>query len=188
MVRRALLLTSIAAIACACTQRSPIRNLSDVRVHASRGITYVNDTVFNGTLVSFYPGSTDTMAISSYRSGREHGTWKKFYPGRQLAAIRTYNDGEKAGVMTSWWHNGRIKSEYHFSNNEFEGTCREWTAGGVLVRNMNYENGHEQGLQQMWDNDGSIRANYVVRNGRNYGLAGVKACATVWEQDSVKIH
>jgi len=153
----------VVMILCSCSNKRVIRNVDEVSVKTSRGITTVDDTIFTGTLIAFND-SGDTTEVSNYRNGK------------------------KTGIQARWWENGVKRSEYNYNNNEFQGISRDWTQTGLLVRQMNYDNGHENGLQQLWDDDGKIRANYVARNGRNYGLTGVKGCGTVWDEDSVRVH
>lgn len=170
MARLALLLSSIILFS-SCREKVQVYDLTSVSVRSARGITLVNDTIFTGTLIS-------PFEIQSYIDGREHGTWKKFYPYKNIAEIRRYDHGKKTGVYQSWWENGQPRSEWHFSNDEYNGLCMDWSRTGQLIRKMNYKNGHEEGTQQMWDDDGTIRANYVAKNGRNYGLTGVKSCVS----------
>ncbi len=174
---------------CAANEKPSTRfinsQLDDVR--SSGGILYVNDSIFSGILFSLQPNGKDTLEIQEFRNGREHGVWKTFDKDGELQSKRFFRDGKKEGMYEAWWENGRKKLEYHFMEGEYEGNCKEWTAQGVLIKNMNYNKGHEDGRQQMWDASGKIWANYEARNGRNYGMTGVKACATLWKNDSVSV-
>jgi antitoxin component YwqK of YwqJK toxin-antitoxin module len=181
--------TLICIIVVSCqVKEQRIVNANSVHVKTSGGITFVNDTIFSGTLIYYYEDSTDTLSIQNYNNGREHGSWKRFYEKNKTAEMREFSHGKKVGVLRSWWPNGQQRSEYTFANDEYNGACRDWSADGILTRYMNYIEGHENGLQKLWDDNGRIRANYVARNGRNYGLTGVKACATIWTGDSLRVH
>lgn len=134
---------------------------------------------FSGTLVSFYPGTTDTFAVSGYLNGKESGEWRQYYPTRQLKEKRFFEQGIKKGPYLGWWPGGQMQLEYNFEEGEYEGLCREWNETGFLVKKMNYRRGYEEGAQQWWYDNGKIKANYVIQNGRRYGLLGTKNCVNV---------
>jgi len=129
--------------------------------------------------VSFYPGTTDTAEIRSYRDGLENGAWKQFYPSNKLKELRYFENGRKVGIYLGWWENGNRKLVYHFKDDEYEGDCSEWNEDGLLVKVMHYKRGHEEGRQQLWYDNGKVRANYMIINGRRYGLLGTKNCTNV---------
>jgi hypothetical protein len=134
----------------------------------------------------FYPGTTDTLAVTSFYNGLEHGEFRRFHENGVLMEQRYYVMGVKTGALKRYWNNGQIQAHYFFSTGEYQGNCREWNPEGKLVREMNYERGHESGSQKQWYDDGSIRSNYIIRNGRRYGLLGTKNCINV--SDSVGIN
>ena len=129
--------------------------------------------------VEYYPGTTDTAAVSYYKKGKEHGRWVRYHPNGKLMEERFFDNGQKTGVMKGWWPNGQLFMIYHFKNDEYEGECSEWNDKGVLIRRMHYKKGYEDGLQQQWYDDGSVRSNYLMKNGRRYGLLGTKNCVNV---------
>ena len=129
--------------------------------------------------VEFYPGTSDTAAVSYYSNGKEHGRWVRYHPNGKLMEERFFDHGKKTRIMKGWWANGQLQSLYHFYNDEYEGECSDWNEMGVLIRRMHYNRGHEEGLQQQWYDDGSVRSNYVIVKGRRYGLLGTKNCVNV---------
>jgi hypothetical protein len=165
-----------------------LNNVDSVSVVSSKGILYVNDTVYSGILFSLLPQTSDTASVRMYRNGKEDGVHRELFQGGRLKSVRSFNSGKKEGLYEAWWENGRKRLEYNFGDDEYNGSCKEWTEEGVMIRKMNYRNGHENGLQQAWDTNGKPLANYEARNGRNYGLTGVKECATLWKKDSVRAH
>ncbi len=136
--------------------------------------------------VEFYPATKDTLSVSAFYNGLEHGEFRRFHENGVLMEQRYYVLGVKTGPLKRYWSNGKIQSHYFFANGEYQGTCREWNPDGKLVREMNYEKGYESGAQKQWYDDGSIRSNYIIRNGRRYGLLGTKNCINV--SDSVGIN
>ena len=135
---------------------------------------------------AFYPGTKDTLSVSSFYNGLEHGSFRRYHENGILMEQRYYVHGVKTGPLKRYWSNGKIQSHYFFVNGEYQGTCREWNPEGKLVREMNYVRGYESGSQKHWYDDGSIRSNYIIRNGRRYGLLGTKNCINV--SDSVGIN
>ncbi len=156
---------------------------TDSRLQMLNGRACYNGTFFTGTIYYLFDNSNDTVAITSFKNGREDGIWKKFYLGKAIREQREFTDGKKTGLLTAWWQNGQKQLEYFFSNDEYEGTCREWNKDGVLIKEMNYENGHEEGAQKYFYDNGKVRSNYVVINGKRYGLLGTKNCVNV--KDSI---
>lgn len=154
----------------------PYQNIAS---YSRRGLLYVSDSVFSGSIFGLYPHTTDTSFIRSYWQGKEHGCWKKYYPDGQLQEIRYYNRGKKEEQYQAWWPNGIRRLDYHFADGEYDGNCREWNIRGVLIKEMNYQQGYEAGRQRLWYGNGKIKSNYVMRNGRRYGLLGTKNCTNV---------
>ncbi len=154
-----------------------------VSVKHSGGVAYVNDSVFTGVLYSLFPGRNDTLELSSFLNGHEHGTWKQFYPTGSLKEIRYFKNGKKQGEYKGWWENGSKKFIFQFADDEYNGTCYEWTDNGQLIHEANYIAGHEAGEQRAWYTNGKTRSNYTITNGRRYGLLGTKNCKNV--SDSV---
>ena len=135
---------------------------------------------------AFYPGTDDTLAVTSFYNGLEHGEFRRFHENGVLMEQRYYAMGVKTGPLKRYWSNGKIQAVYFFANGEYQGTCREWNPEGKLVREMNYERGYESGSQKQWYDDGSIRSNYIIRDDRRYGLLGTKNCINV--SDTVGIN
>jgi antitoxin component YwqK of YwqJK toxin-antitoxin module len=148
-----------------------------------KGLAYLANVPFTGTLFRLYSGSTDTAELSGYHNGREQGIWRKFYKNGKPQSIREFDEGNKVGNYIAWWENGRKKLHYSFDKDEYSGLCQEWNSMGQLILEMHYRNGHEEGAQKMFYDNGKVRANYVVLNGRRYGLLGTKNCVNV--SDSV---
>ncbi len=156
---------------------------NDLRLRVENGLLLWDNSPFSGTLYSLDQNNVDTLSLSSYRSGWEHGEWKQFYEGGQLKERRFFNNGLKACEYVAWWPNGKKQLHYIFENGEYESTCREWNNEGTLIKLANYKKGYEEGLQQLWYDNGKVRANYVIKDGRRYGLLGTKNCINV--SDSV---
>jgi antitoxin component YwqK of YwqJK toxin-antitoxin module len=162
--------------------RKPWTNMSEGSLSTSKGIFYWNDHLITGI---FYELNAigDTVRLSGFLNGKEHGMWKQFYEGGLQKEIRYFDHGKKIGDYFGWWENGKQKFIYHFEDDEYVGTCREWSNTGLLLRELNYKAGHEEGPQKVWYTNGNIKSNYVIVDGRRYGLLGTKHCINV--SDSV---
>ena len=156
-----------------------IANADTANTTNRNGVLYQNDSIFSGTMVSFFKGTNDTSEIANYKNGKEDGEWRKYYSNKTLKEKRQYTNGLKTGELLSWWENGNKRLHYFFEADEYSGTCREWNENGLLVKRMNYSKGHEEGPQQWWYDDGKIKANYIIKEGRRFGLLGTKNCINV---------
>lgn len=187
MARLALFLSSFfAPLFFSCSREKDAQhfvNLDHASVRHSGGICYVNDSVFTGVLFSLDPQRNDTLTLSSFLNGREHGTWRQLHRNGSLKEIRYFENGKKQGDYSGWWENGVKKFFYHFSDDEYDGRCFEWSENGQLYHEANYNQGHEEGAQRAWYANGKIKSNYTIINGRRYGLLGTKNCRNV--SDSV---
>jgi antitoxin component YwqK of YwqJK toxin-antitoxin module len=162
---------------------SVLLNKNEQQIKIENGLLIIKQKSFSGRLYSLFYTSTDTIELSSYRNGKEHGEWKKFYPSGKLKEKRFFENGQKTGEYIAWWENGNKQLHYFFAADEYEGTCKEWNAEGNLAKIMNYKRGHEEGRQQWWYDNGKVKANYIIKEGRRYGLLGTKNCINV--SDSV---
>jgi antitoxin component YwqK of YwqJK toxin-antitoxin module len=158
-------------------------NAAKIKVSIQNGVLLQNGKPFTGIIYALQQNQKDTAEIVCFNQGREHGTWKRFYPGGRLGEVRHFENGKKEGRLQSWWPDGTKKIDYNFKDGEYEGECREWQADGKLGAVMNYEKGYEVGHQLQYYADGKVKANYIMTNGRRYGLLGTKNCVNV--SDSV---
>lgn len=179
---------SIFLLMVACQKSKPsasFKEYTSIKLSSSEdftlvnGIKFLNGRPFSGEIFTLFPGTKDTSVIKYFLEGKEHGTWKKFYPNGRITEQRLFENGLKVGKYVAWWSNGKKQLEYQFKDGEYEGTCREWNEKGLLLKQMNYVKGHEVGAQKWWYENGKIRANYVIINGRRFGLLGTKNCVNV---------
>jgi len=154
-------------------------NKDETQLKVVNGLQMENNIPFSGSLFTIFPGTSDTMELTGYLEGKEHGAWKKFYPSKKIKEIRYFENGRKTGKYIAWWENGQKQLDYTFVADEYEGSCKEWNDEGGLTKDMNYKKGHEEGRQQCWYDNGKIKANYIIKDGRRYGLLGTKNCVNV---------
>lgn len=177
-------LVIILALLTSCSRRAesfkmPVFNSAAINVRMKNGVAMTENTRFTGMVFTMYPNGKDTAEIVGFNNGREHGQWKRFYPGNKLMEVRNFENGQKTGSFHAWWPNGVQKLSYHFTDGEYNGVCREWNDKRMLIKEMHYKNGYEEGSQKEFYNDGKVKANYVMISGRRYGLLGTKNCTNV---------
>ena len=154
-------------------------NADAIQLQMQNGIVMRNGKPFSGIIYRLSDNKRDTTEITGFRKGKEHGIWKKFYPGGKPMSIRFFDNGKKVGNFHAWWPNGKPQFAYHFEDGEYEGKYREWNEAGVLVNERTYKKGYEEGVQKQFYDDGRIRSNYVMIDGKRYGLLGTKNCVNV---------
>lgn len=160
-------------------RRMKVYNAANLHLNMQDGLLLNDNKPFTGVIYELKANQKDTMDIICFYRGKEHGTWKRFYPNGKLMEKRQYDNGKKVGQLLAWWPNGRRKLDYNFKDGEYSGLCREWLYTGQLMSAMNYDNGYEAGRQVQYYTDGKIKANYTILNGRRYGLLGTKNCKNV---------
>ena len=153
-------------------------NKANVILKASKGVWLINDRPFTGTVFELSKEG-DTLSLSGYEDGLEHGQWKTFYNNHQLQTIRYYDHGKKTSELKSWYENGQLQVVATFKNDEYDGVLKEWDDQGNLLKELTYRMGHENGPQHAWHPNGKVRSNYTVIEGRRYGLLGTKNCTNV---------
>ena len=156
---------------------------ADTGLQSINGTAYYDNSLFNGTVFTLFENTSDTAAIFSFKKGKEHGVWKKFYASGQSEERREFDNGRKTGELVTWWENGNKKLQCFFVDDEFEGIYREWNKDGLLIKEMKYKKGHEEGPQKYYYDNGKLRSNYVIIGGRRFGLLGTKNCVNV--KDSI---
>ncbi|GEN76973.1 toxin-antitoxin system YwqK family antitoxin [Chryseobacterium hagamense] len=164
-------------------QKKMIRyRLEDIRLENKNGMVFYRGRPFSGIVFSFYPGTEDTAEVIGFRKGREHGEWRKFFPGGKRSAQRFFDGGTKVKTMKEWWDNGHLKVSGSFLKGENNGEYKEWNKNGMLIRDMHYRLGYEEGSQKQFYDNGKIRSNYMMKNGKRYGLLGTKNCVNVTDR------
>lgn len=73
------------------------------------GLVFYNDSLFSGTLESYYPNGNRALSCD-YKSGIRHGDYKKWFQTGLLSFHSVYDNGKLNGTTTSWWNNGNLRS------------------------------------------------------------------------------
>ena len=178
MVHRVLFLSSL-LISLSCRENYKLQNFNANSLYLKNvnGVVFHEGKPFSGRVYKL--GITDTISITCFYRGKEHGAWKTFYDSGLLRELRYFNKGVKVDTLKRWWSNGQLQFACTFKNGEYNGALQEWNENGQLTKSMSYRNGYEEGSQKMYYDNGRIRSNYVVQHGKRIGLLGTKNCVNV---------
>jgi hypothetical protein len=149
-------------------------NISNALLRVVNGVQYLGDSLFSGTIESFFPSGTPETSRSFYQ-GRQEGWSVTYYPNGNRADLRYYHLGEKDSVHTGWWENGQLRFRYHFSHGNYDGLSNEWYRSGKLLKEIVYVNGNDVSGKG-WRENGKPFMNFIMRNGRRYGLMNGQLC------------
>jgi len=149
-------------------------NITDTSLRIVNGVQYFGNTLFSGTIESFFPSGDIETSRSFYR-GRQEGWSATWYPSGVKADLRYYHLGEKDSVHTGWWSNGRLRFRYHFSRGNYDGISNEWYSSGKLLKEIVYVNGNDVSGKG-WRENGKPFMNFIMRDGRRYGLMNGQLC------------
>jgi antitoxin component YwqK of YwqJK toxin-antitoxin module len=150
-------------------------NAAETDIIAKRGITMNGTTPVTG-IVFLLDDKGDTVHVTSYVKGKQHGAERHYHLNGQLKSVRYYVNGWKQSVHQGWYNTGAPEFVYHYRDDMFEGNQKEWMPSGQLYSDLNYERGQESGSQRVWYASGKIKTNYIIKNNRRYGLLGTKNC------------
>lgn len=157
----------------------PMLPADDPGLNSRQGALYLSGKPFTGTIYRLDDQTHDTVMVSAFSEGLQHGVTRLWYARGKLQEYRVYLHGRKHGPQQAWWPNGHKKFEFTAVSDAYEGELKEWDIAGQLFHLAHFVNGQEAGVQQLWYDNGKIRANYVMIRGRRYGLLGTKNCKNV---------
>lgn len=146
------------------------------------GLVYYNDSLFTGTVVTYYPNKIKAESID-YKNGKRDGNYKKWFNSGLLSYHTIYKNGKQHGTTKTWWINGNLRSEANHSNGVVEGVQKQWYKSGEKFKELNIVNGQEEGMQRTWRKNGKLYNNYEAKNGRIFGLKRANLCYELKEED-----
>ena len=137
----------------------------------------INDELYSGFAVRFYPDSTLEEKIGIV-NGRKQNQATKWYPDGQLKEVANYHLGKLHGEKKRWSLDSNYVLLAHLNYNlgKAHGEQKQWYPTGELYKKMNLNMGKEEGIQQAFRKNGNLYANYEARNGRLFGLKKTSLC------------
>jgi antitoxin component YwqK of YwqJK toxin-antitoxin module len=79
--------------------------------------------VLHGERIKYYSGFP--LELESYKNGKPHGTFKKYYPNKSIQQESNYKDGVLHGPFRYFNEDGKLSLEYQYENGEK-------TGGGII--------------------------------------------------------
>lgn len=129
-------LVALAATLSACSPAPKAASESfSVQVEKrSDGLFYAKDAAepLSGEVVSF-TGSNTRQSVESYKSGRPHGIWKRYWTGGALKREQTWHEGEQIH-QRQWYENGTMKEDLQMKQGIGYGQIRLWWPDGRIRR------------------------------------------------------
>jgi len=127
-----ILLTSILTIS--CNNEIPNAEINCLDLKESEGIVIFNDTKFSGSCFTIYDVNLEIDEIRTYRKGKRHGVWAKYYPNGLLRYQGRYKNEEIHGRYTEYYNNGSLKETGRLSKGYRDGEWFLYDENGKLIR------------------------------------------------------
>lgn len=147
----------------------------------------LNDQVYSGYVVSFYPDSTTLKERFGILKGRKQNQAIHWYPDGHYKYIVNYHKGKQHGDKKSWSPDSLhiLVSHFKYVYGKPHGEQKKWYPTGELFKTINLNMGKEEGIQQAFRKNGDLFANYEAREGRIFGLKRAALCFSL-EDESVQ--
>jgi antitoxin component YwqK of YwqJK toxin-antitoxin module len=79
-----------------------------------------------------FSGKITGNTQGSFRNGKKHGPWVRYYNNGQLLFKGTYKNGKKDGPWVSYWGNGQLFTKGTYKNGENEGPWVGYKKDGTV--------------------------------------------------------
>ena len=113
----------------------------------------------------WYKADTILVTQNGYDGKLLHGSYRAFYPNKNLMAAGNFRLGTRHGTWKSWHSNGRLKNITRWKNGVATGKMEEYNEAGNLVRQGNLANGLFTGYEVAYKSD-TIASRTRFRNGQ----------------------
>jgi len=98
-----------------------------------KGLYYNSDKVdLKKVVMPPYDIIKDKDVEGYYKNGKEHGTYRLYYPYGKLKVEETYIDGKVEGLYRSYFESGKIQSEKMFVGGLADGPCNLYHENGKI--------------------------------------------------------
>lgn len=159
---------------------------SSLHYNRKTSLWSLNDELYSGYIVSFYPDST-LQEKTGILHGKKQNQSKKWYPDGSLKQVANYQEGKLHGEKKLWSSDSShvLIAHLNYQLGKAHGEQRQWYPTGELYKKLNLSMGREQGLQQAFRKNGEIYANYEAKEGRIFGLKKAALCYGL-EDENIK--
>jgi antitoxin component YwqK of YwqJK toxin-antitoxin module len=88
-----------------------------------------------------FTGTTTGKTQVSFKDGKFHGEWVRYYENGKLESKRNFKNGEKHGEDVSYYENGQLFIKENYVNGEEHGELVMYHENGQLKYKFNFVNG-----------------------------------------------
>ncbi len=144
----------------------------------------LNDQLYSGYSVSFYPDSTLKEKVGIL-NGKKEGPSTRWYADGHLKQVADYHKGKLHGEKKMWHSDTShlLVSHLNYQSGKPHGEQKKWYSTGELHKKLNMNMGREEGIQQAFRENGALYANYEAKEGRIFGLRKSSLCYGLESED-----
>ena len=84
-----------------------------------------------------FSGQTTGRVKGSFKSGKRHGQWEKYYENGQLSYKGRYEDGNRVGLWVEYSSNGKLESKGTYLNGQRDGKWSVFSSNGSEILGQN---------------------------------------------------
>ena len=110
----------------------------DVVINPTDGLVYKKFTTepFTGSFMDL-----DILLKGSYKKGRAHGVWARFYENGLVLTKTNFKDGIKDGFWEEYYDNGQLKERITYKDGKRSGLFQYFGKDGTIKSSATYKNG-----------------------------------------------
>jgi MORN repeat variant len=83
------------------------------------------------------------------KAGKNHGSWRVFFPNGRLKIERTFENGRENGISRTWNASGQLIDEKVYQDDALHGHWRIWDDFGVLTQDSEFRFGQHLSFAQI---------------------------------------
>ena len=103
-----------------------------------------------------FTGKVTGNTQGTFRNGKEHGPWVRYFDNGQLMDKGTFKNGRWYGPWVSYWKNGQLLLKSIYENGFSNGPYVSYHATGQLNSKGTYKNGILDGPWVYYKKDGTV--------------------------------
>lgn len=167
-------------------ERIPDRTVNASLLHYENktSLWSLNDQLYSGFMVSFYPDST-LKEKTGILNGKKQDQAVRWYPDGELKQVANYHQGKLHGEKKMWSSDSShiLIAHLNYHLGKAHGEQKQWYPSGELYKKLNLSLGREEGIQQAFRKNGELYANYEAKSGRIFGLRKASLCYGIEEEN-----
>ena len=124
-----------------CEKGIPVAEINCTEIVEQDGISYFNNRdplkqleKFTGSCYTQYDANLEKNEIRTYKQGKMHGIWVKYYMNGQIEYLGEARKGQIHGKYTGYFINGQIKETGKLKEGYRDGVWTIYNEIGDIVR------------------------------------------------------